>query len=277
MEGRAEFHVPGVSTLCHTWYKVVGDLNSFGNIPLVILHGGPGASHDYLLPLADLAPAIPLVFYDQIGGGRSTHLPDRAGDESFWTIDLFLRELENLLMHLNLRNRPVDVFGHSWGGILVSEWASRPSRSANLRRLVISNISASMKLHLAGMATLRKQLPEEFQEALNRGEAENDFTSPEYQAALEDFMKRHVSLARPWPPLEVQDLMHWHEQGLDVYTTLVPTLVIDGAEDTPSEAVQPYFDLIEKAKWITLDNAAHMAHVDQRAKYIKHLRYFLTA
>ncbi len=55
----------------------------------------------------------------------------------------------------------------------------------------------------------------------------------------------------------------------------MPTLVIDGAEDTPSEAMQPFFDLIEKAKWITLDNAAHMSHVDQREKYMKHLQRFL--
>ncbi|KAI1770798.1 proline-specific peptidase [Hypoxylon cercidicola] len=302
MEGKADFYVPGVSAPCQTWYKVVGDLNSPGSTPLIILHGGPGASHDYLLPLTDLAPTIPLIFYDQIGGGRSTHLPDRAGDEAFWTVDLFVRELDNLLEHLNLRNRPVDVYGHSWGGVVVTAWASTPSSAANLRRLVISNISASMDLHRAGFAKLRKRLPEDVQAALDRGEAENNFTSPEYQAAFEVFSKRHLSLSRPWPPQEVRDLMRWYTEGLDVYTTIfgpntllpvgtirdwtaipslpkikVPTLMIDGAEDTPSEAMQPFFDLIEKAKWITLDNAAHMSHVDQREKYMKQLRGFLTA
>lgn len=220
MEGKAEFHVPGVSTPCQTWYKVVGDLNAPGSTPLIILHGGPGASHDYMLPLTDLAPDIPLVFYDQIGGGRSTHLPDRAGDESFWTIDLFLRELENLLAHLHLRDRPVDILGHSWGGVLVTEWASAPSRSTNLRRLVVSNISASMDLHRAGLAKLRGQLPEDVQAALNRGDAENDFGGPEYMAALDVFTKKHLSIGRPWPPPEVQDLMRWYAEGLDVYTTM---------------------------------------------------------
>ncbi|XXH05372.1 hypothetical protein Hte_011798 [Hypoxylon texense] len=302
MEGKAEFHVPGISAPCQTWYKIVGDLDSPGSTPLIILHGGPGASHDYLLPLADLAPDIPLVFYDQIGGGRSTHLPERAGDEAFWTLDLFVRELENLLAHLNLRGRPVDLFGHSFGGVLVTKWASTPSLATNLRRLVIANISASMDLHRAGLAKLRKGLPEDVQATLDRGEAENDFASAEYQAALEVFMKRHLSLAQPWPSQEVQDLLRWSVEGWDVYTTIfgpstllprgsirdwtaipslpnikVPTLLIDGTEDTPSEVMQPFFDLIEKAKWITLDNAAHMAHVDQREKFIKQLRLFLTA
>ncbi|KAI2462785.1 hypothetical protein F4781DRAFT_172937 [Annulohypoxylon bovei var. microspora] len=93
VEGIAEFKVSGLSEACHTWYKVVGDLKDSSKIPLIILHGGPGACHEYLLPLTDLSSSIPLVFYDQIGNGRSTHLPDKAGDETFWSIDLFKNEL----------------------------------------------------------------------------------------------------------------------------------------------------------------------------------------
>jgi pimeloyl-ACP methyl ester carboxylesterase len=113
-----------------------------------VLHGGPGACHEYLLPLTDLSSSRPLIFYDQIGNGKSTHLPDKAGDEAFWSVTLFQNELNNLISHLGLKDRPIDVFGHSWGGMLAAVWAATPSSSANLRRLVIANSLASMVRNL---------------------------------------------------------------------------------------------------------------------------------
>lgn len=141
-EGTAEFIVPGLSEPCQTWFKTIGDLTT-SQTPLIIIHGGPGACHDYLLPLTDLSPSTPLIFYDQIGNGRSTHLPDKAGNEAFWSVDLFHNELDNLISHLGLKNRPIDIFGHSWGGMLAAIWAATPSSSVNLRRLVIANSLAS--------------------------------------------------------------------------------------------------------------------------------------
>src|ERR1700684_1422387 len=86
-----------------TWYRVTGSLES-SMTPLVIAHGGPGCSHDYLISLAALARSgRPIVHYDQVGGGRSTLLPDK--DPSFWTVDLFLAELVNLLTHLGINDR----------------------------------------------------------------------------------------------------------------------------------------------------------------------------
>ena len=86
-----------------TWYRVTGDLSS-PMTPLVVVHGGPGCTHDYVLALAELARSgRPVIHYDQIGAGRSTHLPERGGD--FWTVDLFLRELDNLLEHLGVKDR----------------------------------------------------------------------------------------------------------------------------------------------------------------------------
>lgn len=116
IEGVAPFPVEGLPEPCQTWYKIVGDLETPA-VPLILLHGGPGASHDYLLPLVDLAPATPLIFYDQLGNGRSTHLPEKNGDEKFWTVELFMKELDNLIKHLGLQDRPIDVYGQSWGGV----------------------------------------------------------------------------------------------------------------------------------------------------------------
>ncbi|OTA89502.1 hypothetical protein M434DRAFT_34274 [Hypoxylon sp. CO27-5] len=279
-EGTVDFKVTGLAEPCHTWYKIIGDLKNSSKEPLIIIHGGPGACHDYLLPLIDLSPSMPLVFYDQIGNGRSTHLPDKAGDEAFWSIDLFKRELDNLIAHLGLKERPIDVYGHSWGGMLAAEWAATPS-SANLRRL----------------------LPEDVQEVLDRLEKEKDFDSPEYEAAVEVFYKRHLSLARPWPAKEVQAALNWFAKDATTYSTMygpselsitgslrnwscipilnkikVPTLLLNGREDEAQDvAMYPFFEHIEKVKWITLENAAHFSHVDQREKYMQHVTAFLTA
>jgi L-proline amide hydrolase len=88
-----------------TWYRVAGDLGGDGKTPLVLLHGGPGAAHDYLESLTELADvaARPCVIYDQLGCGRSQHLPQAGAD--FWTVDLFRRELTAMLDHLGISDR----------------------------------------------------------------------------------------------------------------------------------------------------------------------------
>ncbi|KAI1471074.1 Alpha/Beta hydrolase protein [Daldinia caldariorum] len=297
MEGVARFVVPGIPTPCETWYKVIGDLNS-DKVPLIVVHGGPGACHEYLLPLTDLAPSMSLIFYDQIGNGRSTHLREKDKDEAFWTPELFIDELQNLIQHLGLADRPIDVYGHSWGGMFIASWAAR---STNLRRLVIASSLASMDVWRIGINALRRQLPREVQEVLDRADETLDFESQQYQDAVEVFYKRHLSLARPWPPKEVEAALHWFSEDPTTYGTMygpselyisgslrnwtcIPelknikaaTLLLNGAQDEAQDvAMQPFFHHIEKVKWVTLDNAAHFAHVDQREKYIQHLESFL--
>lgn len=80
--------------------------------------------------------------YDQLGCGRSTHLPHLRGNTDFWTVDLFLRELENLVEKLGVED--YDLLGQSWGGMLGSEHAIRQPKG--LKKLIISNSPASMEL-----------------------------------------------------------------------------------------------------------------------------------
>ena len=101
-----------------TWYRVVGDLDaSAPQAPVIICHGGPGATHDYVAPIADQLQTTgrACVLYDQLGNGRSDHLPD--ADPSFWTVELFERELTALADHLGIDGR-YHVIGQSWGGML---------------------------------------------------------------------------------------------------------------------------------------------------------------
>jgi pimeloyl-ACP methyl ester carboxylesterase len=128
----------------HPWYRVDGELPAApeGPAPLVVLHGGPGATHDYLLPLAELSnQGRAVVLYDQLGNGNSTHFPERGAD--FWTVDLFVRELANLLDQLGIADR-YHVLGQSWGGFLAQEHAL--TQPAGLRSLVLSNTAALAKI-----------------------------------------------------------------------------------------------------------------------------------
>jgi len=144
-----------------TWYRITGDLHN-GMTPLVVVHGGPGCTHDYVDSFKDIAnTGRPVVHYDQLGNGRSTHLREKPAD--FWQIALFLDELDNLLKHLNIQD-DYALLGQSWGGILISEHAVRCP--TGLKAIVIANSPASIPLWLQAAANLRAELPEAVQATL---------------------------------------------------------------------------------------------------------------
>lgn len=150
-----------------TYYKIFGALDGRTRTPLVVVHGGPGLTHDYLLPVSDLAAtvSIPVVFYDQIGNGLSTHLKEKP--PTFWTVDLFINELVNLLDHLNIKNA-FDILGHSWGGILSSELEVQ-RQPVGLKHLVLSDSLASSALWNKSTMELVSTLPQEVQEGMAVG------------------------------------------------------------------------------------------------------------
>jgi len=198
-EGEIPFDVPQANKACHTWYKVIGDLTGDASkIPLITLHGGPGACHELLAPLADLNEQynIPVVFYDQLGNGRSTHLREKVGDESFWVEDLFIKELDNLIDYLGLR-KGFDLYGQSWGGLLASRYATLHPKG--LRKLIIADAPASVELLLKGEEALRAALPKDVRETIERCEREGRTDSKEYDDALEVYRKRHICRIEPLP------------------------------------------------------------------------------
>jgi len=178
-----------------TWYRIVGDVSADGPAPLVALHGGPGATHDYLLSMTDLArDGRAVVFYDQIGNGNSTHLPDRGAD--FWTVELFVRELANLLEHLGIADR-YHVLGQSWGGFLAQEHAL--TGPPGLQSLVLSNTAASFPDFVEAANRWRAELPAEVEATLRRHEEAETTDDPEYMAACQVFYRRHVCRLPEWP------------------------------------------------------------------------------
>ena len=130
----------------HTWYRVFGDLSATGPSPLVVLHGGPGAVHNALLPLADLfSGERPVVLYDQVGCGNSTHRPEWPPQA--WTVELHLEELDALVTHLGLTR--FHLLGHSWGGFLATEYAlAHPEPVASL---ILFSTAASSELMMTSI------------------------------------------------------------------------------------------------------------------------------
>src|SRR5918911_5367532 len=170
-----------------TWYRVVGDLDS-GPVPVVICHGGPGAAHDYVEPIAELSRGgRGCVLYDQLGCGKSTHLADAPAD--FWTVQLFKDELVDLTRHLGIADRYA-VVGQSWGGMLGMEHAL--DHPAGLVALVVADSPASIPLWVAEANRLRSELPGDTDAVLRRHEEAGTTDSPEYEAATMEFYKRHL-------------------------------------------------------------------------------------
>lgn len=278
-----------------TWYRITGDLGS-GKAPLVTAHGGPGGTHDYLLTIADISRSgRPVIHYDQLGNGRSTHLRDKGPD--FWTVDLFLEELANLLQQLGV-SRGYHLLGQSWGGMLGAEHGIR--RPEGLRSLIISDSPASMPLWLAAAAELRGQLPREVQDTLTQHEAAGTTDSIEYMAAMEVFYDRHVCRIIPRPPELVRTFdaiandptvyhtmngtSEFHVIGTlktwsvvdTVHRIEAPTLLISGHYDeaTPS-TVQPFADAIPDVRWHIFEHSSHVPHIEERSAYMALVQEFV--
>ncbi|THF55244.1 proline iminopeptidase-family hydrolase [Ollibium composti] len=288
-EGRARFGA------YETWYRVSGDLGT-DKMPIVILHGGPGVAHNYVDSYKLLAKqGRAVIHYDQLGCGNSTLLPNKGAD--FWTPQLFIDELENLVDHLGIRPA-FHVLGQSWGGMLGAEYAV--TRPKGLRSLTIANSPASMKLWVEEANRLRAGLPADVQERLTRHEQTGTTDSPEYQQATMAFYERHVCRVVPFPP-EVEESFAQVARNPTVYNTMngpneffvigtlkswsiidrlpavdVPTLIISGRHDEATPAtVQPYKDGIKGAQWEIFESSSHMPHVEEKEKCMQVVGAFL--
>jgi L-proline amide hydrolase len=278
-----------------TWYRITGDPSST-KPPVVLLHGGPGAAHDYIDAYKLLARhGRQVIHYDQLGCGKSTLLPDKGAD--FWTPALFVAELNSLIDHLGVRSA-YHVLGQSWGGMLGAEFGI--TRPEGLKSLTIANSPASMELWVSEANRLRGELPEKTRSTLDRHEKAGTVTDPEYLGATTAFYERHVCRVVPFPP-EVRRSFDQIARNPTVYNTMngpneffvigslkewsvidkvrainVPTLLISGRHDEATPAVvQPFADNIKGARWVIFEKSSHMPHVEETEKCIKTVAEFL--
>lgn len=278
-----------------TWYRVVGDLKS-SKTPVMVLHGGPGAGHNYCEPIADVLAQTgrAAVLYDQIGCGNSTHLPDKP--KEFWTPELFMEELVLLTEHLGISNI-YNIVGQSWGGMLGMQFAI--TKPKGLNALVVADSPASMEVWVSEANKLRKELPPEVEATLLKHEAAGTTEDPEYIAAVDVFYSRHLCRI-PQPPYVVASfeqlaadptvyhtmngpsefhvigsLKHWDIRP-QLKEISAPTLLVSGQYDEATPAmVKEINGLIPGSKWELFAESSHMPHVEEPAKFKRVVSEFL--
>jgi L-proline amide hydrolase len=267
------------------WYRIVGEGEAPGRLPLLVLHGGPGATHQYLEPLADLAGSCRrVIFYDQIGCGRS----GRPTDPEFYSAELFVDELATIRRELCLDR--VHLLGQSWGGMLAMQYAI--DRPAGLASIVIADSPADMGQWVSEANRLRAELPPAVAAALDEHEAAGTTDDPAYLAAVEVFYRKHVCRLDPWPdPFArtaaaltddgfVYNVMNgpseFHVVGklktwsiLERLSAIVaPTLLLSGAYDEATPAiVGAITERIPHAQWILFEHSSHTPHLEEPAAF----------
>jgi proline-specific peptidase len=272
----------------NTWYKIVGDREEPGKLPLLLLHGGPGACHDYLWSLAVMADTgRRVIFYDQLGCGES-HL-DKS-NPGMWTVDLYCEEIGVVRAALGLER--IHLLGQSWGGMLAMEYLIRQPRG--VASATIASSPASMIQWVREANRLREHLPREVNAILLKHEAEGTTGSPEYQTAMLEFYNRHVCRVVPNPDYvrrsfeklaahpEVYYTMNgpseFHVTGTlknwDIIAQLpkinVPTLVTSGRFDEATPLIaRTVHEGIRGSEWIMFENSSHMAHVEEAEPYMR--------
>ncbi len=276
------------------WYQIVGGATDPGKFPVLVLHGGPGAAHDYLEPIGAVAQTgRQVIFYDQLGCGLSDH----PHDPSLWDVPLFVEEVGAVRQALGLER--LHILGQSWGGMLGMEYAlTKPS---GLESLIVANSPASMTQWVSEANRLRAELPEDVQAALLKHEEAGTTDSPEYVAAVMVFYGRHVCRMDPLPEYvkrsfdqidadpEVYHTMNGPSEfyvvgklkGWDITARLgeisVPTLVLSGRYDEATPLIaQTVQQGIPGAEWVLFEESSHMPHAEETEAYLKVVDEFLT-
>jgi proline-specific peptidase len=276
------------------WYRIVGEVDqpAPSSFPLLVLHGGPGSTHDYLEPLAALSRSgRAVVFYDQLGSGNS----DQPDDPTLWNIDLFLDEVATARRELGLER--VHLLGQSWGGMLALSYALM--QPVGLLSLVVADSTANLPLHAAEVNKLREQLPPEVQEVLNQHEEAGTTDDPAYEEATMAFYAHHICRLDPWPEYLLEAL---ERINLKVYQTMwgvnefhitgtlkkwditprlgeirVPTLLLSGRYDEFTPAEQEVLrDGIPGSEWVLFEESAHLPHVEETERFLEVLEGFLS-
>jgi proline iminopeptidase len=272
------------------WTRRVGS----GPIKVLLLHGGPGFSHDYMECFTQYLPpaGIEIYFYDQLGCGFSDH-PD---DERLWNLGRYVDEVEQVRAALGLER--FVLLGHSWGGVLTIEYALAPF-AKHLRAAVISNMTASMADYTAYTKQLKNQLPAPVLKKLETLEKTGQRESEEYSAIVAaELYPRHVCRVQPFPePLQRTfakanmniynrmqganefvvsgNLTGW-DRWRDLSRIDTPVLVMGARYDEMNPAsIRREADLIPHARLFISPIGSHLAMWDDQQRYFTALIDFL--
>jgi proline iminopeptidase len=279
------------------WVKRTG--NNPG-LRVLLLHGGPGATHEYLEACDSYLPGagIEYYYYDQLGSGRS----DQPEDPSLWDLDRFVDEVEQVRQALGLGPENFVLYGHSWGGILATEYALR--HQEHLRAVVISNMMSSVPAYNAyAEQVLMPAMDQVALTEIKAFEASGDIENPRYMELLNEQHYVHHVLRMPvedWPDPAVRgfahinpaiyvsmqgpselgisadaSLAHW-DRSADLASIDVPALVIGARHDTMDPAhMEMMAGRLPRGRYLFCPDGSHMAMYDDQAVYFAGLIEFL--
>jgi proline-specific peptidase len=262
-------------------YRVYGS----GSRALLCLHGGPGCPSPYLDPLIQLASGdLRVVLYDQLGCGDS-EAPD---DPSLWTLDRFVREVEQVRSALDLGR--IDLLGHSFGGMLAQEWAL--AHPGELRTLTLCSTLCSVPQYRQEVATLIDALPVAERDILRQG-----IDAPGYGEAFDAFSRRHlIRIERPEPVarslaafshqvyatlwgtdgLRPDGLVRDWDSSARIGEIRAPTLITVGRYDEVTPACAAAIRArIAGSELVEFPSSAHMAHWEEQGAFLACMRGFL--
>ncbi len=256
------------------WYRIVGEGTE---VPLLLLHGGPGFPSYYLNPLAELSKERPIIFLDQLGCGRS----DDNTDTTLMTVDAFVEQLEQFTSALGLKE--FYLYGHSWGTMLgIDYYLKYPDK---VKALVFASPELSVSRFVSDCRELIATLPDSVQIAIEIGEESKNHESPEYQQAVNLFYQNFVARKLPWDAnmdstfteagIEIYNYM-WGPSEFTASGTLrnyertdklaeikIPSLFICGEfDEARPSTVQYYQSLTPGAKFAMIEKAAHVTMHD---------------
>lgn len=265
--------------------------------PVVILHGGPGIAHDYCAPMMRLAADDRrVIFYDQIGCGRSTHRPDAPVD--FWSVDLFVAELKTLVDYYGLAAGGFHLLGQSWGGMLAPEYVL--AHPEGVLSMTLADSPASMEEWVNGTRSLLAELPESVQRVVHEHEAAGTTDSAAYVEAVETFYHHYLCRIDPFPA-ELEASFEALEADPTVYQTMIgpsefnvtgslrhwsvverlhaieqPTLVVAGEFDEARPAAwQPFVERIANSEQHLFKGASHTPHLEFPEDFTQVVGHFL--
>ncbi|ANK61967.1 proline iminopeptidase [Loigolactobacillus backii] len=276
-----------------TYYRIVGEQKG-NKKPLLLLHGGPGSTHNYFEILDKMAvDGRQLIMYDQLGCGLSA-VPSNP---ALWRSETWVNELIALRKYLNLDQ--VHLLGQSWGGMLELIYTCDYAPTG-IKSMILASTLPSAKLWAQEQHRMIKFLSKEDQEAIAHAEATDDYTAPAYLAANDRYMVQHAaatptasspeplrrkkvsgteSYVTAWGPNEYNPLgtLKNYDYTAQLKDIKLPTLVTSGTNDlcTPLIAKTMY-DGIPGARWELFAHSRHMSFVEETDKYIEILEKWLT-
>lgn len=289
-EGERRIPIRTAAGTFEVWTKRRG---AHPKVKVLLLHGGPGLTHDYFEPLAALDAE--LIYYDQLGSGRSDH-PD---DEGLWCVERFVDELEQVCTALELDGDSLYLLGHSWGAILAVEFAlAHPGR---LKGLIVSNMMMSMVDYAAHQARLVAGLDPELVAEVRALTATGAHADPRITELLfPAYYLKHLCRLAPWPPALMRSfvannpqvqralvgldplgvsgrLAQWDRKA-DLAKLELPVLVIGATHDTMDpEHMRWIAAQVPHGTYVHCPDGSHCAMWDDQAAYLAGVAAFLRA